>query len=350
MSGTLGAPSCAQSGLVTAHLSRIGAMLRVAAATVLIAGGIGLRRLMVRWRLCRRIVSLINVSSQQHKDKEYDASMESAREAHALAAAEPPSSPIWLRASLHLAGLYHATNRFDEALGVLEGMESKTEDEDFLIPVLHAKAEVLDGMGKPLSLAAAELARAREIRRRTEGTMSIGAGAAAFNLASVLVRQAQESAPVSDPRIKAHVALMHSVEQVLALMQQAEDLVLEAHRIALNANDMSQAAEYVGEVLGLLKAHSGPAVKAEPIVRAAAESLAERLTAAYQEALGEECTSNMRMRRARAHTTRGRAHATRIRALTFVLTVVSDYPLTLVLVAAAPAASLYRDRRCGRCR
>ena len=69
---------------------------------------------------------------------------------------------------------------------------------------------------------------------------------AALNLANVLVRQAQESAPVSDPRIQARIALMHSVEQVVALIGQAEGLALEAHRIALDAGSAAQAATLVG--------------------------------------------------------------------------------------------------------
>ena len=61
----------------------------------------------------------------------------------------------------------------------------------------------------------------------------------------VLVRQSLESVPVQDPRLKASIALMHSTDQILALVQQAEALTLEAHGIALKAGDVARGGSGV---------------------------------------------------------------------------------------------------------
>ena len=58
-------------------------------------------------------------------------------------------------------------NRSDDALSTLDGVEGKMAEDDLdLVPVLHARADVLDSSGKPLALVAARLARARDIRSR----------------------------------------------------------------------------------------------------------------------------------------------------------------------------------------
>jgi len=261
------------------------AAVAAAAATV---GGIGIYRFVKRRRLRHQVVQLISKSRTLYHNKEHDASLESARAACDFAASELPGSPTLQSASLHLAGLYHATNQFESSLRLLDEIEANAPSEKDLVPVLHARAEVLEAAEKPLSLAAAELARARDIRRRIKGPMSMDAARAALNLASVLVRQSQESVPVSDPRIKARVAFMHSAQEVQALLQQAEALALEAHSVALAAGDASQAAEFVGEVLDLLKAGGGSGAVEQ--VTQATESAMERLAAAYLAAAGAEWT------------------------------------------------------------
>jgi hypothetical protein len=40
-----------------------------------------------------------------------------------------------------------------------------------LVPVLHARADVLESSGKPLALVAAQFARARDIRKRSGRAM-----------------------------------------------------------------------------------------------------------------------------------------------------------------------------------
>jgi G3E family GTPase len=266
-------------------------MLKATLATMTAsAAGIGLHHFVRRRRLRKRIMALIRKSQQLHRDKENVGSLESARQAYALAVCELPGSPTLLTASLHLAGLYHATNQFDESLSLLAKIEASITNEKHLVPVLHARAEVFEAAERPLALAAAELERAREIRRRVKGPMSMDAAFAGLNLASVLVRQAQESVPVSDPRLRARIALMHSEEQILALVQQAETLALEAHSIALAAGDPAQAAEFVGEVLDLLKADGGSGAAA--MIAKGAEASITRLGAAYLEAAGEEWTQD----------------------------------------------------------
>ena len=256
-----------------------------AAACGVVATGIGLRYVINRRRR-RRVASLIRKSAELHLSKDYDASLAHAREAFKLAASELPGSQTLRAASLHLAGAFHATNRFDEALSLLDDIEANTAREKDLVPVLHARAEVLEAADERLSLAAAELTRARDIRRRVMGPASMDAAFAAHNLARVLVRQSQEAAPVPDPRIKTRVALMHSSARVLELIERAEALSLEAHGIAINAGEVAQAAVFVGEILDLLKA-DGDAGAAKLIAEAAAPSV-RRLAAAYLETSGEE--------------------------------------------------------------
>ena len=76
-------------------------------------------------------------------------------------------------------------NRFDDALSTLDEVEGKMAEDDLdLVPVLHARADVLDSSGKPLALVAAQFARARDIRKRSGRPMD--AANAAMNLARVL--------------------------------------------------------------------------------------------------------------------------------------------------------------------
>jgi len=197
---------------------------------------------------------LIAESKRLFRKKAYEASLAAATEACQLAA-DGSQHRIAL---LHLAALHHAMNRFDDSLATLDKVEAVVTDDLDLVPLLHARAEVLEAADRPLELAAEQLARARDVRRRASGPESMEAAYAAFNLARVLTLQSQKA------------------EDAAALLQQAESLVLEAHGIALAAGDATQAATFVDEILELLTADS------------AACATASQLRAAYLEASGEE--------------------------------------------------------------
>ena len=264
------------------------------AASAFVIGGFGLRHILKKQRHRHDGVDeLIGKSTWLYHAKEHKASLESARQAYELAMTEcgPGTRPLQ-KASFHLAGTLHSMNKFEEAFKLLDTIEASTADERDLVPVLHARAEALEAAEKPLSLAAAELARAREIRCRAKGAKSMDAAFAAINLASVLVRQSLESVPVQDPRLKASIALMHSTDQILALVQQAEALTLEAHGIALKAGDAGQAAEFVRDVLDLLTSNGAEKNEASTQVRRAAEASIGRLAAAYEEASGQAWTED----------------------------------------------------------
>jgi len=215
---------------------------------------------------------LVDESKRLHRKKAYDASLAAAIEACKLAAADGSSPPQQQSALLHLAALHHAMNRFDDALSTLNEVEAKMTEAKMtdldLVPVLHARAEVLESSGKPLALVAAQFTRARDIRKRSGRAMD--AANAAMNLARVLTCQSQE---VVDVASKAS-----SNWADVAPLQQAESLALEAHGIALAAGDASQAAGFVDEILDILR----PSV--------ASSATIERLCAAYLDAAGKEWT------------------------------------------------------------
>jgi G3E family GTPase len=219
---------------------------------------------------------LIQASGLLWQENEHDLSLATAKEACQRASGMPQQRD----AQLHLAGLYHANNQFDESLSLLAEVEADVTDEKDLVPVLHARAEVLETAGK-LAEASAELARVRKIRLQASGPESMDAGFAAFNLARGLTLQSQEAVEVPDPRLKARTSRTHSVERILELIQEAESLTLEAHGIALAAGDASQAATFVDDILNLLKADGGGEA-----VSAATEATTERLSTAYLEATG----------------------------------------------------------------
>merc|ERR1719223_565955 len=87
--------------------------------------------------------------------------IEDSKRLHRKKAAADGSSPSQQRAALmHLAALHHAMNRFDDALSTLDEVEGKMAEDDLdLVPVLHARADVLDSSGRPLALVAAQFAR-----------------------------------------------------------------------------------------------------------------------------------------------------------------------------------------------
>ena len=196
---------------------------------------------------------LIAESKRLFRKKAYEASLAAATEACQLADGSQHRTAL-----LHLAALHHAMNRFVDSLATLDKVEAVVTDDLDLVPLLHARAEVLEAADRPLELAAEQLARARDVRRRAAGPESMEAAYAAFNLARVLTLQSQKA------------------EDAAALLQQAGSLVLEAHGIALAAGDATQAATFVDEILELLTADS------------AACATASQLRAAYLEASGEE--------------------------------------------------------------
>ena len=118
---------------------------------------------------------LVDESKRLHRKKAYDASLAAAIEACKLAAADGSSPSQQQSALLHLAALHHAMNRFDDALSTLNEVEAKMTEAKMtdldLVPVLHARAEVLESSGKPLALVAAQFTRARDIRKRSGRAM-----------------------------------------------------------------------------------------------------------------------------------------------------------------------------------
>ena len=224
-------------------------------ATIVVTGGALLAGAVYRYAFTgrRTAAKLIDDSKRLHRAKDYGGSLAAATEACELGLKEGPTQHRL--ALLHLAALFHATRKFDEALDTLDQVEftaGLVDDERDLVPVLHA-GEVLELAEKPLALAAAELSRARDIRRRASGPESMDAGFAAFNLARVIAHQSQESKVVPDALLGARTPSTHSAAEVAALIEQAASLVLEAHRVVLAAGDADEAAELVREILDILK-------------------------------------------------------------------------------------------------
>ena len=133
-------------------------------ATIVVTGGALLAGAVYRYAFTgrRSAAKLIDDSKRLHRAKDYGGSLAAATEACELGLKEGPTQHRL--ALLHLAALFHATRKFDEALDTLDQVEftaGLVDDERDLVPVLHARAEVLELAEKPLALAAAELSRAR---------------------------------------------------------------------------------------------------------------------------------------------------------------------------------------------
>ena len=268
-------------------------------ATIVVTGGALLAGAVYRYAFTgrRSAAKLIDDSKRLHRAKDYGGSLAAATEACELGLKEGPTQHRL--ALLHLAALFHATRKFDEALDTLDQVEftaGLVDDERDLVPVLHARAEVLELAEKPLALAAAELSRARDIRGRASGPESMDAGFAAFNLARVIAHQSQESKVVPDALLGARTASTHSAAEVAALIEQAASLVLEAHRVVLAAGDADEAAELVREILDILKIGAadgtdGAVFKGKGGIASAVDgATAQRLRAAYLAAAGEAWT------------------------------------------------------------
>ena len=271
-------------------------MLKARTLKVVVLGGaavaVGVVAYRAAFRHRRRVALLINQSKWLHHADDHDGSVAAAKEAYELATTELRGSASHRRAQLNLAGVYHAINAFDDALLVLRDETTSVTDGNHLVSLLHARAEVLEAAEKPLSLAGAELSRARELRREIHGPRSMDAAFAALNLARTLVRQSQESVPVSDPRLEARISLMHGTDEILALLEQAEALAFEAHTIALAAGEADRAAEFISEMIELITASDRLVTASdgtEPAeqVQMGVEATVERLAAAYQQASGE---------------------------------------------------------------
>jgi hypothetical protein len=239
----------------------------VAAATAL-AAVVVYRRI---YSTVRRIQTLIHKSVEAHTQGLFAESLAAAIAASCLAAEELTGSPMEVQARMHLSGVYHAQqepgnalNEIDKALAIAEIIHGANAHH--LVPILHARAEVLEAAGRPLADAASDMARARDIRRATNGENSLDASRASFNLASILVRGAQE-AGLSEARRE-------------ALLERASSLTLEASSVAVALDAADDAADFLDQVLSLIDNDDG----LDDVVT----TMRQRLRDAYLEVAGEE--------------------------------------------------------------
>ena len=175
-------------------------------------------------------------------------------------------------ALVHLSGVLSAQTNHSMAVEILDSALELAEgahgtDGIALVPILHARAECMERAGTELALAAAELARAREIRRKAFGENSMDAAFAAFNLASLLVKGSQEEGCIADRRAM--------------LVERAVGLTLEACSVACAKQEHDQGADLVSEILAALDAE-------EVLANRAADAQMQRLKDAFLEAVGEE--------------------------------------------------------------
>ena len=219
----------------------------------------------------RRIRNLMHRSKAAHQLKRYEESLALATESCELALTLVPGSRAHIDALVHIGGVHSAQNchdegmkSLDEALSVAEAAYGKSSAE--LVDLLHARAECLELSGAELALAAAELARARDIRRAVHGENSIQAAFGCINLASVLIRGSQEEGCPSDRRSM--------------LVDKAVGLTLEGASVADALGDSDNAAEFLSEVLSLLDAEEALANRANEAI--------ERLKDKFLSVTGEE--------------------------------------------------------------
>lgn len=221
--------------------------------------------------LATRVKNAIAKSTQLYRSKEYDESLESAEVASSMASSEKPGSPAHLEALMHLGSIYGAMRMHQEALAALDELLTLTEeahdDESVeLLPVLHAKAEVLEAMQAPLAGPAEQLRRARDIRRRAFGAESMDAAKASFNLATLLMRGAHDE----------DVAMTNAKRAELVV--KALELSREACTIAKALGEDDLFADFASALLELLG----------PDDSDAASELRATMLDAYREATGEE--------------------------------------------------------------
>jgi len=246
-----------------------GRAVLIGVAAVAVATGAAIALAAWRSQPANRVMRLIAASSRLHRKREYAASLDAAREAVAVAHAELPKTAEEFGAMLHLAGVYSATRQFEEALREIDALIAATKEVHgaesmTLIPALHAKAEVLESLGRPLAQAAEQLAVARTIRRKAAGENSSAAAFASFNLASALARGTFEEDVTARTRKE--------------LLSQTSELALEATSIMTALGEQEQAAEFASRLLELLE-------ESEDIEAA---RLMQRLRDVYLENTGEE--------------------------------------------------------------
>jgi len=216
-------------------------LIGVAAAAVAVAAAITFIKHHAKPE--NRVSRLISTSGRLYLSKNYDESLTVAQEAVELAKAELPKTPEEFGARLHLAGVYSAMRQFEEALRELDALLALTTEVHgesmLLVPALHAKAEVVEKMDRPLAQAAEQLARARAVRRQACGENSMESAMASFNLASVLVRGAQEEGVTAKMRKE--------------IVSQASSLALEACSVASTLGEKAEAAEFAAKLLDVLE-------------------------------------------------------------------------------------------------
>lgn len=220
-------------------------------------------------RRSRRVAKLICNSNAHYRRKEYEASL---RDALLAVSEANPDSTSHLRALMHLAGAHGAMNKHSEALVVLDDLIERTrrvrgERSVALVPILHARAEMLEHLGGRLEQAAEQLELAREIRREKHGERSAAFATASFNLATVTLRRADDS------------AACRTDEQRAALMKRASELSLEAVAIDLARRDNDAAATHLEATLDLMAQCADAEATAGPV---------KVLAARYLEVTGEE--------------------------------------------------------------
>ena len=235
-------------------------------AALLVAGAVGaaasLLYIVIHWeeRAVRRLIARSQSTN----------SLEAAAEAVELAVQCGPR--VHVQALMNLAGLHAVLGDIASALPLLDEAlllaEAEYGEKDIaLVPILHARAEVLEAAdNQPFAAAAAELARAREIRRARCGENTIESAFASHNLASLLVRGAQER------------GLLEARRRVL--LDHALQLTLEACSVLSALGLAGDGAACVSTVLNVL---ADDPYEDEPLV-----SVRRRLQDAYFEAYGEE--------------------------------------------------------------
>ena len=222
----------------------VSATRKAVAAALAAAGGLALVWYLRRPQ--RKVAAIIRASKSLHRAKRYEESLAAAKSALNLAAAELAGSAAHVDALVHLSGALAAQNKSEEAFPYLEEALERAEalhgtDSIQLVPILHARAECIEQSGPgELARAAAELARAREIRRKACGENSMDAAFAAFNLATVLVKGSQEAGVTPQRRSM--------------LVEKAVGLTLEACSVAVAMQEPDEGANLVSDILSLLDA------------------------------------------------------------------------------------------------
>lgn len=216
-----------------------------------------------------RVDRYISISSQLFRLQRLEGALEAARVALDLAAAELTDSPEHCAALHHLSAICTVAKRPSEALELIDELIARLgrlhgEESDRLIPALFAKAEILEATEQPLALAAEQVARVREIRRKVSGANTMEAAFASANLSSILMRGAGESGLPAARRD--------------GLLRQSVALCLEACSVSTVSGNSAQAAMFAADALKLLGDDQSKA----------GQEVLTKLRGAYAEAAGRE--------------------------------------------------------------